>query len=157
MTVTVVIAELLLAGLLLGVFVRFASPGPDPMPLWLTWLIGAGGVLCVGLLAWALAALGAPDLALAFGLLGMFVPIALYRRFAQRRGLSGPDAKRFPRRGIGVARRRRRLGLDVEGAERLSPKAERRLIRLARKRRRGKIGDAEFEAKRAELLREAQS
>lgn len=147
---------LVAGGLLFGAFMRFAAPGPDPMPLWLTWLLGVGGLLCVLLATWALIAAGAPELAATIALLTMFVPIGLYRRFVQQRGLSGPEAKRYPRRGPGVERRRRKLGLDVEGAERLSPKAERRLIRLARKHRRGKLGDEEFEAKRAELLREAE-
>jgi uncharacterized membrane protein YeaQ/YmgE (transglycosylase-associated protein family) len=99
-----------------GALARFAVPGPDPMPAWLTILIGLIGTL-----------IGAGIVLLAVGkdpawvgIAGFMVSIALviiYRRFVQKRALWGPDAYRFPERGVGVEEYRERLqkaGIDPE-------------------------------------------
>lgn len=102
---------------LIGAVARFALPGPDPMPAWLTIVIGLGGsaigygiVLGIGgkkLAPWgALASVGA-----AVGL------VMLYRRFVQKRPLWGKGVYRFPERGFGVEQYRRRLkqvGIDPD-------------------------------------------
>ncbi len=97
-----------------GALARFAVPGPDPMPAWLTVLIGLVGTLIgAGIV---LAAVGKDPAWV--GIAGFLVSIALvvgYRRFVQKRALWGPDAYRFPERGIGVEQYRERLqraGID---------------------------------------------
>src|SRR5437667_10785129 len=99
-----------------GALARFAVPGPDPMPAWLTILIGLVGTL-----------IGAGIVFVAVGndpawvgIAGFFSAIALvvvYRRFVQKRALWGPDAYRFPKRDIGVDEYRERLskaGIDPD-------------------------------------------
>jgi uncharacterized membrane protein YeaQ/YmgE (transglycosylase-associated protein family) len=83
-----------------GALARFAVPGPDPMPAWLTILIGLIGTL-IGAGIVLAAAGGDPAW---IGIAGFFCSIALvlvYRRFVQKRAIWGPDAYRFPRRGVG--------------------------------------------------------
>jgi uncharacterized membrane protein YeaQ/YmgE (transglycosylase-associated protein family) len=99
-----------------GALARFAVPGPDPMPAWLTILIGLVGSLAGGGLVLAIAG---NDPAWE-GIAGFLVSIALvlaYRRFVQRRAIWGPDAYRFPERGLGVQQYRERLsraGIDPD-------------------------------------------
>jgi uncharacterized membrane protein YeaQ/YmgE (transglycosylase-associated protein family) len=99
-----------------GALARFAVPGPDPMPVWLTILIGLVGTLIgAGIV---LAATG--DDPAWVGIAGFLVSITLvvaYRRFVQKRPLLGPDAYRFPERGFGVEEYRERLhraGIDPD-------------------------------------------
>lgn len=94
------------------------------MPFWLTLGIGFGG-----------AAVGGGIVAAVFGsnhivdsrghifatiLVEIGVAAALvaaYRRFVQQRAVTGPEARRFPTRGVGIARIRSRLqqlGIDPE-------------------------------------------
>ena len=102
-------------GFVTGALARFALPGPDPMPAWLTfaiglagWAIGTGIVLAVGgrsQASWA----GLASFLVAVGL------VVIYRRFVQKRPLWGKDAYRFPERGFGVEQYRERLkraGID---------------------------------------------
>jgi uncharacterized membrane protein YeaQ/YmgE (transglycosylase-associated protein family) len=111
-----VVGALFLA-LITGWLARFALPGPDPMPLWLTIAIGlvgtAGGtaiVLSIGgkkAASWA----GLASFGVALGL------VVLYRRFVQKRPVWGKGALRFPERGFGVEQYRERLkraGIDPD-------------------------------------------
>ena len=99
-----------------GALARFAVPGPDPMPAWLTILIGLVGTLIGAGIVFA--AVGEDPAWV--GIAGFLCSIALvmaYRRFVQKRALWGPDAYRFPQRGIGVEEYRERLqraGIDPE-------------------------------------------
>jgi uncharacterized membrane protein YeaQ/YmgE (transglycosylase-associated protein family) len=99
-----------------GALARFAVPGPDPMPAWLTILIGLVGTLIGAGIVFA--AVGQDPAWV--GIAGFFCSIALvvaYRRFVQKRPLWGPDAYRFPKRGVGVEEYRQRLqraGIDPE-------------------------------------------
>jgi uncharacterized membrane protein YeaQ/YmgE (transglycosylase-associated protein family) len=99
-----------------GALARFAVPGPDPMPAWLTILIGLIGTLIGAGIVFAVVG---KDPAWV-GIAGFVVSIALvigYRRFVQKRALWGPDAYRFPERGVGVEEYRQRLqkaGIDPE-------------------------------------------
>jgi uncharacterized membrane protein YeaQ/YmgE (transglycosylase-associated protein family) len=110
------IIALLLSAFVTGALARFAVPGPDPMPMWLTIAIGLGG----SLIGWGIvvAAVG-PD-ASWVGIASFLAATALvvaYRRFVQRRPLWGPDAYRFPERGVGVQEYRDRLeraGIDPD-------------------------------------------
>jgi uncharacterized membrane protein YeaQ/YmgE (transglycosylase-associated protein family) len=99
-----------------GALARFAVPGPDPMPAWLTILIGLIGTLIGAGIVFAVVG---KDPAWV-GIAGFIVSIALvigYRRFVQKRALWGPEAYRFPERGVGVEEYRERLqraGIDPE-------------------------------------------
>jgi uncharacterized membrane protein YeaQ/YmgE (transglycosylase-associated protein family) len=104
----------LLSAFVTGALARFAVPGPDPMPAWLTIAIGLVGTAIGGGIVWA--AVG-PDEAWV-GIAGFLTSIALvviYRRFVQKRALWGPEAYRFPQKGVGVEQYRERLqkaGID---------------------------------------------
>lgn len=111
-----VVGALFLA-LITGWLARFALPGPDPMPLWLTIAIGLVGtaagtaiVLSIGgkkAASWA----GLASFGVALGL------VVIYRRFVQKRPLWGKDAYRYPKRGFGVEQYRERLkraGIDPD-------------------------------------------
>ena len=111
-----VIASLVLA-FVTGALARFALPGPDPMPPWLTIAIGfAASVVGFG----TVVALGGRDAASWGGLASFFVAVGLvviYRRFVQKRPIWGRDAYRFPERGFGVEQYRERLkraGIDPD-------------------------------------------
>ena len=100
-----------------GALARFALPGPDPMPPWLTVAIGlAGTAIGTGLVL----GIGGRDAASWSALASFFAAVALvviYRRFIQKRALWGADAYRFPERGFGVPEYRERLqraGIDPD-------------------------------------------
>lgn len=104
----------MLSAFVTGALARFAVPGPDPMPAWLTIAIGLAGTA----IGWGIvvAAIG-PDASWVSiaSFLAAVTLVVLYRRFVQRRPLWGPDAYRFPERGIGVQEYRERLqraGID---------------------------------------------
>ena len=111
-----VIAALFIA-FITGALARFALPGPDPMPLWLTISIGLVGFL-VG--SGVVFAIGGRKAASWAGLASFFVDVGVvvvYRRFVQKRPLWGRDAYRFPERGFGVEQYRERLkraGIDPD-------------------------------------------
>ncbi len=100
-----------------GALARFALPGPDPMPPWLTIAIGlAGTAIGTGIVL----GVGGRHAASWSGL-GSFVAavvlVVIYRRFVQKRPLWGKDAYRFPERGFGVEQYRERLkraGIDPD-------------------------------------------
>jgi uncharacterized membrane protein YeaQ/YmgE (transglycosylase-associated protein family) len=110
------VLSVLLTAFFTGALARFAVPGPDPMPAWLTVLIGLVGTL-IG--AGIVVAVTGADPTW-FGITGFLVSIALvvvYRRFVQKRPLYGPGAYRFPERGFGVDEYRQRLqraGIDPD-------------------------------------------
>jgi uncharacterized membrane protein YeaQ/YmgE (transglycosylase-associated protein family) len=100
-----------------GALARFALPGPDPMPPWLT--------ICIGLVASAIGfgvvvGIGGRSAASWGGLASFFIAVGLvvlYRRFVQKRPLWGRGAYRFPKRGFGVEQYRERLkkaGIDPD-------------------------------------------
>jgi hypothetical protein len=99
-----------------GALARFAVPGPDPMPAWLTVVIGlAGTVVGGGIVILTLGknpgAVGIASFAVSIAL------VVIYRRFVQKRALWGPDAYRFPKKGFGVDQYRERLqraGIDPD-------------------------------------------
>jgi uncharacterized membrane protein YeaQ/YmgE (transglycosylase-associated protein family) len=111
-----VIASLFLA-FVTGALARFALPGPDPMPPWLTIAIGLIGTV-VG--TTIVLAIGGRKAASWAALASFFVAVGLvviYRRFVQKRPLWGKGAHRFPDRGFGVEQYRERLkraGIDPD-------------------------------------------
>lgn len=108
------VISVIVAAFFSGALARFAVPGPDPMPAWLTILIGLVGSLTGGGIVYAIAGNDAAW----EGIAGFIVSIALvlaYRRFVQKRAIFGPDAYRYPERGLGVQQYRERLeraGID---------------------------------------------
>ena len=87
----VLVLVLALSGLIIGALARLAGPGPDPMSLWLTIGLGIAGSFVGGLLA-RLVGLEAGGGVL-FAILGAVLLLILYRRFVQKRGITGPGAR----------------------------------------------------------------
>jgi uncharacterized membrane protein YeaQ/YmgE (transglycosylase-associated protein family) len=87
--VLIFIIVLLVAGLVVGALARLALPGPDPMPIWATILLGIAGMIVGGLI---LGLLIGRSLGFVGGILGAMLLLYLYRRFAQHRPLWGPGA-----------------------------------------------------------------
>jgi uncharacterized membrane protein YeaQ/YmgE (transglycosylase-associated protein family) len=110
------VISVIVTAFITGALARFAVPGPDPMPAWLTILIGLVGTLIGAGIVFA--AVGQDPAWV--GIAGFLCSIALvvaYRLFVQKRALWGPDAYRFPKRGIGIEEYRQRLqraGIDPE-------------------------------------------
>src|SRR5205085_6719580 len=104
--VSAVIA-IMLVGFVTGALARLAVPGPDPMPIWLTVAIGlagswGGGAVAAAIWGWNTTAVGI------FGFVAAVLLVVAYRRFYQGRPLTGPDAMKFPERGIGIEKFRER-------------------------------------------------
>lgn len=101
MNLFVFLVFLVIGGFIVGGLARFAVPGPDPMPFWLTVAIGLGGSMIGGLVAYALLGRSGGWL---FGYAGAVLLVILYRRFVQKRGITGPEARARPTRGWGLRR-----------------------------------------------------
>jgi uncharacterized membrane protein YeaQ/YmgE (transglycosylase-associated protein family) len=116
MLATVLVA--LASAFVTGALARFAVPGPDPMPAWLTILIGLVGTAIGTGIAFAIEGRhGATSWAGIASFLSAVGLVVIYRRFVQKRPLWGRDAYRFPERGIGVEAYRERLkraGVDPD-------------------------------------------
>jgi uncharacterized membrane protein YeaQ/YmgE (transglycosylase-associated protein family) len=82
---------IVVVGLVIGALGRLAVPGRDPMPIWLTLVIGLIGAFLGGAIA----------ISLGFGGGGIFVISVLvatliviaYRRFVLKRPLTGPGSR----------------------------------------------------------------
>ena len=82
---------IVVVGLVIGALGRLAVPGRDPMPIWLTLVIGLIGAFLGGAIA----------VSLGFGGGGIFVISVLvatliviaYRRFVLKRPLTGPRSR----------------------------------------------------------------
>ena len=164
-------------GFFVGSLARWAVPGPDPMPIWFTALIGVGGAVIGGGTTFAI--LGHDDwqdvtknelfaISIASIVVAALLVVA-YRRFIQKRPITGPDARKLPTRGVGVARMRQRLrglGIDPDrfhepgrGIEAIRPGPRRPILdpkeeslrKLRELRDDGVLTDEEYEAKKAEL------
>jgi uncharacterized membrane protein YeaQ/YmgE (transglycosylase-associated protein family) len=168
-------------GFAIGALARWAVPGPDPMPAWLTIFIGLSGALVGGGIMVALvgtATRGDLYLTIIASIAVAALLVVAYRRFIQGRPVTGPEAHRLPTKGFGIPRLRRRLvqmGIDPDSVGR--PGGPRRLAqpepapaeehdadleRLENLRKledlheAGLLTDEEFRAKRAALLGERQ-
>jgi uncharacterized membrane protein YeaQ/YmgE (transglycosylase-associated protein family) len=115
-----VIVGLLVTAFIVGLLARFAVPGPDPMPVWLTIAIGLlASFIGFGTVS---ALEGRHSKAVAsWGPIASYLSavalVILYRHFVQKRPLWGKGAYRFPERGFGVERQRERLrnaGIDPD-------------------------------------------
>ena len=110
------VVSVLISAFVTGGLARLAVPGPDPMPIWLTIVIGLAGSFGGAAIAYGF---GSRD-PYVTGLAAFALAIALvigYRRFVQRRASFGREAYRFPERGIGIEAYRNRLhraGIDPD-------------------------------------------
>jgi len=159
------IVSVLASGLVIGWLARWAVPGPDPMPLWLTFLFGLAGSLVGGGIAYLL--LGASSkvskgdyfvIVLGEIFVAMLL-IVLYRRFVQGRPITGPEARKLPTRGVGIARLRHRLRVmgidpDAPGLGRPSQASKSELLRQVDELHdQGALTDEEYVERRREILR----
>jgi uncharacterized membrane protein YeaQ/YmgE (transglycosylase-associated protein family) len=146
---------IMLFGFISGGLARLAVPGPDPMPVWLTMAIGLAGSAGGGVIAIAIWGRGTQVVGL-FAFIGAILLVVAYRRFVQKRPITGPDALKFPIRGIGIERftdRRQKLeALTRQVQERGENDVTTNLRKLADLRDAGVLTDEEFEAKKAQLL-----
>ncbi len=146
-------------GFITGALARLAVPGPDPMPVWLTVAIGlagsaAGGAIAIGIWGRGTQAIGI------LSFVGAVLLVVAYRRFVQKRPLTGPDALKFPERGIGIDKfneRRNKMedlmrqahgqvqGVNAEDA------ADSNLRKLSDLHEAGILTDEEYETKKAQL------
>jgi uncharacterized membrane protein YeaQ/YmgE (transglycosylase-associated protein family) len=146
-------------GFITGGLARLAVPGPDPMPVWLTVAIGlvgsaAGGAIAIGIWGRGTQAIGL------LSFLGAVLLVVAYRRFVQKRPLTGPEALKFPERGIGIdkfnERRNKMEDLmrhsqgQAQGIHAESP-AESNLRKLSDLHEAGILTDEEYETKKAQL------
>jgi len=144
-------------GFITGGLARLAVPGPDPMPIWLTVAIGlvgsaAGGAIAIGIWGRGTQAIGL------LSFLGAVLLVVAYRRFVQKRPLTGPDALKFPERGIGIDKfqeRRSKMEDLVRQAQAQGAPAEStadsNLRKLSDLHDAGILTDEEYETKKAQL------
>jgi uncharacterized membrane protein YeaQ/YmgE (transglycosylase-associated protein family) len=149
------ILMIMLFGFITGSLARLAVPGPDPMPVWLTISIGLAGSAAGGGLAIALWGKGTQGIGI-FSFIGAVLLVLGYRRFVQKRALWGPEALKFPKRGVGIERfqeRRQQLEDMARKArfEQAAANPESNLQKLQDLHEAGILTDEEFEAKK-ELL-----
>lgn len=145
-------------GFITGGLARLAVPGPDPMPVWLTVAIGLVGSAVGGAIAIAIWGRGTQAIGL-FSFLGAVLLVVAYRRFVQKRPLTGPDALKFPERGIGIDKfQERRSKLEdlmrqAQGTQAAQSEtaADSNLRKLSDLHDAGILTDEEFEAKKAQL------
>ena len=166
------IVSAVFSGFLIGGAARLALPGPDPMPFSLNVVIGlagagAGGGIAAGIFGarHTFDTSGHAFATLMLEVGAAIVLVAAYRRFVQKRPLWGPEAHRFPTRGVGVARMRerlRQLGIDPDrlpGRGGAAPRqrdpqdAAEELEKLRDQRDRGAITDEDYERARERLRR----
>ncbi len=146
------ILSILISGFLIGVLARWAVPGPDPMSIWLTTAIGVAGSLIGGGIATAI--VGADETSgdifatLLVSVVAATLLVIAYRRFVQKRPITGPEAYRPP---PGQQRKSSIFQSPAKRAYERQDTAE-QIRKLAELRDSGAITPQEFEAKKAELL-----
>jgi uncharacterized membrane protein YeaQ/YmgE (transglycosylase-associated protein family) len=149
------ILMIMLFGFITGSLARLAVPGPDPMPIWLTVAIGLAGSAAGGGLAIAIWGRGTQGIGI-FSFIGAVVLVVAYRRFVQKRASFGPEALKFPKRGVGIERyREQRQQLEDMARkarfEQASAESESNLQKLTDLHAAGILTDEEFEEKKARV------
>jgi len=148
----VAIIQVLISGFVIGALARWAVPGPDPMSVPMTILLGVFGSFLGGGIAAAFVGTDQTSgdvFAILIGsIVASMVILVLYRRYVQHRPLTGPEASRTPgeRPQLGTL-----LGRPGQVAPQRRDVSE-QLQKLAELRDDGVLSDDEFEAKKAELL-----
>jgi hypothetical protein len=128
------------------------------MPVWLTVAIGLVGSAVGGAIAIAIWGRGTQAIGL-LSFLGAVLLVVGYRRFVQRRPLTGPDALKFPERGIGIGKFQERrhkmedLMRKAQGvqAAQVESTDDSNLRKLSDLHDAGILTDEEYEAKKAQL------
>jgi len=95
-----------------------------------------------------------------FGFIAAILLVIAYRRFYQHRPLTGPDALKFPERGIGIDKlkeRQARAEQMLRQAQHAQAQADvkdvtEQIRELGELHEQGVLTDDEFEAKKRELL-----
>ena len=154
------IIAIMLAGFITGALARLAVPGPDPMPIWLTIAIGLAGSWGGGGIAAAIWGWNSTTGVSIFGFIAAILLVIAYRRFYQGRPLTGPDAMKFPERGIGLDRFRERQAKAehmLRQAQHAQAQAQvqdvtEQIRKLGELHDQGVLTDEEFETKKRELL-----
>src|SRR4051812_1032192 len=149
------VLAIVVSGFVTGGLARFALPGPDPMPVWLTIAIGLTGSIFGAVVGRAVS----NDNGYVISFLSFGVAISLvaaYRRFVQHRPIFGPGAMAFPKTGLGVAEQReklRQLGFDPDAMRRDPRQLEKlRLEAMLRElHRAGVLDDDELQTKLGRL------
>ena len=145
---------LAISGFIFGALARWAVPGPDPMPVWLTIFIGLGGSAIGGGITAAVLHVDKNvsradyfTIELASILTSILLVIA-YRHFVQQRAIIGPDALKPPTRGFGIGGRR-----PSRPSFRQAVQKAQLLKHLDDLRANGLLTDEEYQEKRAKILR----
>jgi uncharacterized membrane protein YeaQ/YmgE (transglycosylase-associated protein family) len=146
---------IMIFGFITGGLARLAVPGPDPMPVWLTVAIGlvgsaVGGAIAIGIWGRGTQAIGL------FSFLGAVLLVVGYRRVVQKRPLTGPDALKFPERGIGIDKFQERRSkmedlLRRSQVAHVETSTDSNLQKLSDLHEAGILTDEEFEAKKVQL------
>jgi uncharacterized membrane protein YeaQ/YmgE (transglycosylase-associated protein family) len=79
--------------LIVGALARLAVPGPDPMSIWRTIVLGILGSLLGTFIALLLGFEAGGGIL--FAVLGGAVLLIIYRRLVQHRSITGPHARRL--------------------------------------------------------------
>jgi uncharacterized membrane protein YeaQ/YmgE (transglycosylase-associated protein family) len=147
------IIQVLISGFIIGALARWAIPGPDPMSVPMTILLGIFGSFLGGGIAAAFVGTDQTSgdvFAILIGsIVASMVILVLYRRFVQHRPLTGPEANRPPAEPPHLGTM---LGRPGQGASPPQRDVSEQLQKLADLRDDGVLSDEEFEAKKAELL-----
>ena len=91
----VLLIYLAISGFIVGGLARFALPGPDPMGVFATILLGLAGSFAGGFIGWFI--FGRPG-GFILSVIAATILLAIYRKYVQHRPLTGPGAHRAPRR-----------------------------------------------------------
>jgi uncharacterized membrane protein YeaQ/YmgE (transglycosylase-associated protein family) len=91
MSIVVFVLLVALSGLIIGGLARLAVPGPDPMSIWRTIVLGIVGSFLGGLIAGVFGIGGGGGIFLV-ALVGAVLLLIVYRRVFQHRGITGPGA-----------------------------------------------------------------
>jgi uncharacterized membrane protein YeaQ/YmgE (transglycosylase-associated protein family) len=146
------IIQVLISGFVIGALARWAVPGPDPMSVPMTILLGVFGSFLGGGIAGAFFGVqqdsGSVFAILIGSILASTVLLIAYRRYVQHRPITGPEAHRAPRVRPGVGTLLRAPGSRGDGRADVSEQ----IRKLGELRDQGVLSDEEFEAKKAELL-----
>jgi uncharacterized membrane protein YeaQ/YmgE (transglycosylase-associated protein family) len=94
------IIQVLISGFVIGALARWAVPGPDPMSVPMTILLGVFGSFIGGGIAAAIFGAqqdsGSVFAILIGSILASTLLVIAYRRFVQHRPITGPEAQRPP-------------------------------------------------------------
>jgi uncharacterized membrane protein YeaQ/YmgE (transglycosylase-associated protein family) len=87
------ILGLIISGLIVGGLARLALPGPDPIGIFRTILLGIAGSFLGGFIGYAIFHGRVGPFILS--VLAATILLALYRKYVQHRPLTGPNARRL--------------------------------------------------------------